>query len=194
MTIINFNKAAFIKSVADYSDKPDENYPEVALVGRSNVGKSSLLNKIVNRKKLAKVSSSPGKTRLINYFNIDNRLFVVDLPGYGFSKVSKGEKNRWQNMIEAYLKNSINLRLVCLLIDCRQGLLKNDKEMVQWLDYYNKPYIFILTKVDKLSKNNINKVQKQMMREYPNHHILHFSTSSIEYRNGIILLLNEMIS
>lgn len=194
MTIINFNKATFIKSVSDFANKPAESYPEVALVGRSNVGKSSLLNKIVNRKKLAKVSSSPGKTRLINYFNIDDKLFLVDLPGYGFSKVSKEEKKNWQNMIEAYLKNSTNLRLVCLLIDCRQGLLKNDKKMIQWLDYYNKPYIFILTKTDKISKNNIHQIQKPMMREYPNHNILHFSISSYESRNSIIMFLNEIIS
>lgn len=143
----------FVKSATQPTHYPEGNVPEVAFVGRSNVGKSSLLNTLVNRKNIAKTSSTPGKTRLINFYMINDRLSFVDLPGYGFAKVPQSVKREWGPMIETYLKERKNLRLVVVILDMRRDPSEDDLSLVGWLFSYNRPILFILTKADKLSKN-----------------------------------------
>jgi GTP-binding protein len=143
----------FLKSATHPTHYPDHDLPEVAFAGRSNVGKSSLINALVNRKSLAKTSGTPGKTRLINFFLVNNRLSFVDLPGYGFAKVSQSVKKNWGPMIETYLRDRKNLRLVVVILDIRRDPSEDDLSLARWLSHYDRPVLFILTKADKLSKN-----------------------------------------
>jgi len=136
----------------DIKQLPAENFPEIALVGRSNVGKSSLINRMVNRKNLAKSSSTPGKTRSINYYLINGQWHLVDLPGYGYAKVSKSERQKWGRMIERYLQERIQLRGVIQLLDIRHTPGENDLMMNEWLLHYEIPVLLIATKADKVSR------------------------------------------
>ncbi|HZJ76790.1 MAG TPA: ribosome biogenesis GTP-binding protein YihA/YsxC [Oscillospiraceae bacterium] len=136
---------------------PDDGKPEFALVGRSNVGKSSVINTMLNRRKLARISSSPGKTRTINFYIINKEFYLVDLPGYGYARVSKGEKANWGNMIETYLKNRKNLYGVILLVDIRHEPTADDKMMYDWIKYYGYDAVVIATKSDKISRGNYQK-------------------------------------
>lgn len=136
---------------------PDKTFPEVAFAGRSNVGKSSLINSMVNRKALARISSTPGKTRTINFYNINDELFMVDLPGYGYAKVSREEKKKWGEMIEGYIINRHMLKLVVLLVDIRHEPTQDDKLMFQWIKAAGNKAVVVATKADKLSKNQMFK-------------------------------------
>lgn len=127
--------------------------PHVVFAGKSNVGKSSLLNKLLNRKGLAKTSQTPGKTRLINYFLINDRFYFVDIPGYGYAKVSKQEKKGWQELIESYLQGTPQIGLIFLLIDIRHDPGEHDQDMITYLKHFALPFRILLTKADKLSKN-----------------------------------------
>ncbi len=153
---MKINTSEFIISVA----KPDkilrDDLLEVAFVGRSNVGKSSLLNMLTNRKKLAKTSGTPGRTRLINYFLINNEFYFVDLPGYGYAKASKKEIEDWQSLIEPYLVNNKSLKCVCVLVDIRHKPSELDIVMIEFLSYYNIPFVVVATKADKLSKSRLH--------------------------------------
>lgn len=149
--------AEFVSSFVDVNSLPGDNLPEIALVGRSNVGKSSLINKVVNRKRLAKSSSTPGKTRLMNYYLINSAWYIVDLPGYGFARVSKAERDKWGKMIEKYLSGRQQLRGVIQLLDIRHPPSENDIVMKQWLEHYEIPILLIATKADKVSRNEKNK-------------------------------------
>ncbi len=149
--------ADFIKSIASSGALYDLQLPEFAFVGRSNVGKSSLINSLTNRKKLAKASSTPGRTRLINLFLINKSFYFVDLPGYGFAKASKQEQASWQELIGAYLENSSNLKRVFVLVDIRHTPTDKDLLMLNYLYQYNIPFNIVATKADKLSKSQINK-------------------------------------
>jgi len=151
--VFQFKNPRFIKSTLDWKDAPDVPLPEFAFVGRSNVGKSSLINTLVNIKNFARVSKSPGKTRLINFFDIDGRIYLVDLPGYGFAKTSKAEQKMWQTALEGYLVNSPNLKRLFVLVDGRFGVKPNDAQMMEWLEYENIPFSIIATKLDKLKSN-----------------------------------------
>ena len=135
--------------------RPEGALPEIAFSGRSNVGKSSLLNRLVHRKALARVSKTPGKTREINFFEVNHELVLVDLPGYGFARVSKGEKALWRPLIEGYLKSSEQLRGVVQLLDIRHPSTADDLQMVDFLAELGVPAIFVLTKVDKLSRSAV---------------------------------------
>ncbi len=152
---MQITKSSFVKSVADSSQKIQDGLPQIAFVGRSNVGKSSLLNNLTNRTKLARTSNTPGRTRLINYFLINEAFYFVDLPGYGFAKASKQEVYSWQSLIEPYLIDNPLLKCVCVLMDIRHEPTGQDKEMVEFLNYYRIPYIIIATKADKLGKSQI---------------------------------------
>lgn len=190
MSKINISNVQFVKSITNTKDKPKPVLPEIAVIGRSNVGKSSLINSVFNQKKLAKISSQPGKTRLINYFDVDEKYYFVDLPGYGFAKVSKNERDKWKQIIEKYLINNQELLLVLLLIDSRRGILSIDELMLEWLNFYKIKYIVVLTKIDKISNNDLVKVNKKIIEYIGEKMIINYSSKSKKGRNELINLLN----
>ena len=145
-------KAQFITSLDAFRDYPGIGRPEIAMVGKSNVGKSSMINKLTNNGKLARTSAEPGKTRLINLFNLNDEIVLVDLPGYGFARVPRGEKQRWAGMIEGYLAQSKNLKRVLMLVDMRHQPTNDDIDMVNYLRHYGIPFTVAATKADKLSR------------------------------------------
>lgn len=145
-------KAQFITSLDAFRDYPGIGRPEIAMVGKSNVGKSSMINKLTNNGKLARTSAEPGKTRLINLFSLNDEIVLVDLPGYGFARVSRGEKQRWAGMIEGYLAQSKNLKRVLMLVDMRHQPTNDDIDMVNYLRHYGIPFTVAATKADKLSR------------------------------------------
>jgi GTP-binding protein len=151
---------AFVGSFTSREQFPRELLPEIAFVGRSNVGKSSLINKLLGVRRLALISSTPGKTRKINFFRINENIFFVDLPGYGYAKVSKTERSSWATMIEGYLLSERDLRLLILLIDARHGALPNDLQMIEWLDHQRLPYLPVLTKADKLKQGEVARLRR----------------------------------
>ncbi len=145
--------AEFVKSCTDLAQAPRPVLPEIAFVGRSNVGKSSLINSLLNRKGLALASATPGKTRLLNFFRIGERMFYfVDLPGYGYAKVSRSLQDEWAGFLEDYLADSENLALVILIVDVRRGLTELDHQMIQALNMYRRRFLVTATKVDKLTR------------------------------------------
>ncbi len=150
-----------MKSAVKPEQYPQHPFPEIAFIGRSNVGKSSLLNTLVNKKNLARISNTPGRTQLINFFNIDEKLCFADLPGYGYAKVPENIKKQWKPMIESYLLQSHNLRSVVLILDVRHQPTKHDIMMRDWLQAYNLPMILVATKIDKVPKS---KRQRQIKR------------------------------
>lgn len=141
---------------------PDNNYPEAAFAGKSNVGKSSLINALMNRKALARTSAQPGKTQTINYYNINDALYFVDLPGYGFARVSGSVKEQWGKMVERYLKRSAQLKVIFLLLDIRHAPSENDRMMYDWICANGYRPILIATKLDKIKKSQVSK-QKQLI-------------------------------
>jgi GTP-binding protein len=190
---MNIHNVHFIKSVTQLDQRPTPIMPEIAVIGRSNVGKSSLINTLFNRKNLAKISSTPGKTRLINYFSIDDKLYFVDLPGYGYAKLSKIMRQGWQRDIENYLKNNRELQLVLLLLDSRHEIMENDKLMIDWLNYYRVSFMLILTKSDKISNNQYRKINNKLGKDYPSQEILKFSSKNKTGREDILRILENMI-
>lgn len=141
---------------------PDTDKPEVAFAGKSNVGKSSLINGLMNRKSLARTSAQPGKTQTINYYNINDMMYLVDLPGYGYARVSPKEKEKWGQMIENYLHTSRQLKAVFLLIDIRHDPSANDKQMYDWIVYQGYDPIIIATKLDKINRSQVQKHVKMI--------------------------------
>ncbi len=150
---MNIKNADFITSSSRHTQCPAPDRPEFAFIGRSNVGKSSLINMLTGRKKLAKVSSKPGKTQLINHFSIDNRWYLVDLPGYGWAKVSKSDRSKWGEMIHDYLMERKNLVTIFVLIDSRLPPQPVDTEFIEWLGMQGIPFALVFTKADKQSHN-----------------------------------------
>lgn len=144
------------------STLPDNEHMEIAFSGKSNVGKSSLINALMNRKSLARTSARPGKTQTINFYNINEELYFVDLPGYGYAKVSESEKQKWGKMVENYLHNSKKLRAVFLLIDIRHEPSANDRSMYEWILYQGYKPIIIATKLDKINRSQIQKHIKML--------------------------------
>lgn len=144
--------AEFVKSATKPSEYPPGNLPEVAIAGKSNVGKSSLINTLVNRKNLAKTSSEPGRTQTLNFFRVNEKLSLVDLPGYGFAKAPLEARRAWKPMVETYLQTREAIRLVILILDSRRGLSPEDSTLLDWLEYHEIPALIVLTKADKLSQ------------------------------------------
>lgn len=162
-----FKEQKFIKSVYSIEDIPKLRFPEVVLCGRSNVGKSSFINSLFNRKDLAKISSTPGKTRSINYYQIDNNFYIVDLPGYGYAKVSASERRKWAMLIENFFTNSQMINLVIHIIDARHKPTELDLKLNQLLKDLNLPYIFLLNKSDKLKQSEFKQSFKNLSEEFP---------------------------
>lgn len=148
---------AFIKSAYRLEQYPTTDLAEIAFAGKSNVGKSSLLNVLVNRRKLARTSSRPGRTQAINFFQVNHKLSLVDLPGYGFARVPLEVKKSWQLMVENYLLKRRNLRAVVIIIDVRRDLAEGDSDLLEWLAHYRLPAICVLTKADKLSRQQASR-------------------------------------
>ena len=154
---MNVNNVELLAVTAKKEQYPETDFPEIAFVGKSNVGKSSLINCMINRKSLARTSSSPGKTRTINFYNVENTLLFVDLPGYGYARASKSEIEKWGKMIEEYLLKREQLKSIIMLIDIRHEPSANDKMMYDWLKHYGYKIIIVATKSDKLKRSQINK-------------------------------------
>lgn len=202
---VKFTKAFFITS-----SLTEEEFPktlsshgnillEIALVGRSNVGKSSLINHLLRREKLAKVSTKPGKTQTLNFFNIDDKISLVDLPGYGFAKVPKAIKTKWAKCIDAYLRTRSTLKLLILLLDSRRIPSEEDIQLILWAHAYEKPIIIVLTKFDKLRAKE-KKPQKQKilnalqdMTELDDFNLLTYSTKNSHMRQVLINSINDSL-
>lgn len=154
---MNFNNVSFLQSVFHTRSLPDPLYPEIAFAGRSNVGKSSLINRLVNRRNMVKISAKPGKTQSLNFFLVDEHLYLVDLPGYGFARVSKDVRTDWQKLITSYLENRKTLACVVVIIDVRHELKEYDRNLVDWLRHHGLEFIVVYTKADKLSGNELSR-------------------------------------
>jgi GTP-binding protein len=148
---------------------PKTAQPEVVFLGRSNVGKSSLINKLCNRRSLARVSQTPGKTREINYYLLNKKFFFVDLPGYGYAKVPEQMRASWGKLIEYYLQKRKQIRLAIQVVDARHGLTELDKMMVDWLEYYEIPYLVVLTKADKIARSKLPLHLQAVKESFDNH-------------------------
>ncbi len=155
--------AEFVISAAVPRQFPPENKPQIAFAGRSNVGKSSIINSLLHRKKLVKTSATPGKTQLINFFIINGQFYFVDLPGYGYARVPKAVTDTWAPMIEGYLKNAPDLRAVVVLLDVRREPDERDIRLLDWLRQYDIPAICVLTKSDKLSRQESERARRNIM-------------------------------
>ena len=162
---INTHNAEILLSAANKSHYPQDDIPEIALAGRSTVGKSSFINTLLNRKNLARTSGKPGKTQLLNFFNIDDKLRFVDVPGYGYAKVSKTERAKWGKMIEEYLTSRDNLRAVVSLVDLRHDPSADDVQMYEFLKYYEIPVIVVATKADKIPRGKWNKHESAIKKK-----------------------------
>ncbi|MBF0377219.1 MAG: YihA family ribosome biogenesis GTP-binding protein [Desulfamplus sp.] len=186
----------FVKSAVNPSHFPEPEFPEVAFAGRSNVGKSSLINTIVNRKNLVKTSSKPGCTQLVNFFKINNNTFFVDLPGYGYAKVSKTVRYQWGSMVEQYLSQRTNLMGVVILIDIRREPQKEEFQLMEWLTNRGIPCLRVLTKADKLSRqrqiNRLSVMAKLLMCK--KEEIILFSATSKQGKDDILQELNVLFN
>ena len=162
--LMKIQSSIFVRSSAHYKQCPSGDKPELALIGRSNVGKSSLINMLLGRKHLAKVSGKPGKTQLINHFLVNDAWYLVDLPGYGWARVSKSLRQQWPKMIQEYLLHSAQLHCVLVLVDARLPPQKLDIAFIHWLGVHQVPYAIVLTKADKISRKQVQQNQAALQR------------------------------
>ncbi|MCJ7577402.1 MAG: ribosome biogenesis GTP-binding protein YihA/YsxC [candidate division Zixibacteria bacterium] len=193
--VFKVKNATYVKSVNSVADLPQNRFPEIAFAGRSNVGKSSVLNKLANIRNLAKISHTPGKTRQINFFLINENLHFVDLPGYGYAKVSKSMKESWGKLIEEYLEKSQNLRGVVLLIDARHEPFEADLQLLEWLDFYQREKLVVLTKIDKISRSalllNVKKTSKILSLNSDS--VVLFSAKTGEGKEKILNWISDLL-
>lgn len=178
------------------STLPDNRLPEIAFAGKSNVGKSSLINGIMNRKSLARTSSQPGKTQTINFYNVNDTFYLVDLPGYGYAKANQQVKAQWGKMIERYLHSSKQLKAVFLLVDIRHDPSANDKQMYQWMRHYGYHPIIIATKLDKINRSQIQKQVKAIrggLEAEKDTVVIPYSSLSKQGREDIYELLDRLL-
>jgi len=193
---MNFNNTEFYASYGRYDQIPPSEMPEVAFSGRSNVGKSSLINKIFNRKKLARVSSVPGKTATINFYKADG-CYMADLPGYGYAKISKSEKLRWAELIEGYLNADRDIALVVQLIDMRHPPSEDDLHMIDFLIEREQPFVIVFTKADKLSAKEREERRRGFASEIPyfdSIEVVEFSAVTGEGTDEIRSVIEEAIT
>ncbi len=194
-----FSKATFIKSALEAKFFPKERFDELALVGRSNVGKSSLINHLLFQKDLAKVSATPGKTRLLNFFEIDENLVLVDFPGYGFAKAGQQHVNAWTKGIDQYLETRTSLRLVVLLLDIRRKPNRDDLLFYSWAKHHEKQILIVLTKLDKIKQKekikNINTIKQTLEPENPKDlpTMITYSIKDTKYRKILISTINSLL-
>jgi GTP-binding protein len=191
-------KNVSLETVCGITSKlPDNQLPEVAFAGKSNVGKSSLINALMNRKSLARTSAQPGKTQTINFYNINSELYFVDLPGYGYAKVSLSEKEKWGKMIERYLHSSKKLKLVFLLVDIRHEPGENDKQMYQWILRQGYQPVIIATKMDKIKRSQLQKqvkLVKEGLQVVEGTILIPFSAQTKQGRDEIYALLDDCLT
>lgn len=191
-------KTCELETVCGITSKlPDNTLPEIAFAGKSNVGKSSLINAIINRKSLARTSSQPGKTQTINFYNLNKELFLVDLPGYGYAQVSASVREQWGKMIEKYLNKSTQLKLVFLLIDIRHEPSANDCLMYEWIVHNGFDPVIICTKADKISRGAIPKnvkIIREKLKVKPGTTIIPFSATTKAGREDIYKLMDEVLA
>jgi len=191
-------KNAELETVCGITSKLPENIlPEIAFAGKSNVGKSSLINGLLNRRALARTSGQPGKTQTINFYNVNKELYFVDLPGYGFAKVSKDVKEKWGRMIEKYLRTSKQLRVIFLLIDIRHAPGKNDVEMYNWIVYNGYTPVVIATKLDKIKrsmKDKNLKIIRETLGMEKGEKIYPFSAQTKQGRDEILDFIDKVIN
>ncbi len=194
--MLKVKEASFVKSIIDLKDRPKPFLPEFTFAGRSNVGKSSLINCLVNRNNFARVSKKPGKTRIINYFLINNNFYLVDLPGYGFARIPNADKQKWRSMVEDYILNNKYLMKLFVLIDSKIGMQKNDLQLIQWLHDNLISYQLILTKSDKISRDIQNKRKEEIKAVLPLINItsiINFSAKSKYGRQDILSIMNKLM-
>lgn len=186
----------FMLGVANLEQLPDAVCEEVAFAGRSNVGKSSLLNALFNQRKLAKTSSTPGRTQQLNFFNFDNKVYLVDLPGYGYAQAPENLVKQWQQILRTYLRGRPNLRRVFVLIDSRHGIKKEDEEIMKMLDESAVSYQIVLTKADKISASELLNTQKKTAEKIAKHGAAmpDILTTSSEKKLGLDILKAEICS
>ena len=193
---MKINNVEFVTSAVRKSQYPEDIFPEFLMLGRSNVGKSSFINTLVHRKNIARTSSIPGKTQTLNFFLINNSFYLVDVPGYGFAKVSKSLKNKFGMIIEDYIQERDNLKLVFMLVDFRHKPTDDDVLMYNYLKYYNKNVVIVATKCDKVSKNNYTKNEKTI-RETLNltdeDKLIRFSSVTKDGKIEIQNMIDELI-
>ena len=175
---------------------PKNDLPEIAFLGKSNVGKSSLINTLMQRKSLARTSQAPGKTQTINYYKINDEIYFVDLPGYGYAKVSQELRQKWGKMIEKYLTTSPSLKLICLLVDIRHEPTENDRLMYDWIKYHGYKVLVILTKADKLKRSvlskNIKMIEKSL-KVSEEDMVVAFSSETGQGRDEVYEIINNAI-
>ncbi|AJH80038.1 MULTISPECIES: ribosome biogenesis GTP-binding protein YihA/YsxC [Heyndrickxia] len=189
-------EAELVISAVRQEQYPEGHLPEIALAGRSNVGKSSFINKMINRKALARTSSKPGKTQTLNFYKIENKLYFVDVPGYGFAKVSKKEREKWGQMIEAYMTSRKQLKTVVLIVDVRHPPTNDDCLMYNFLKYYKIPCIIVATKADKIPKGKWAshlKTAKETLNLEKEDEIILFSSETGEGKDKVWASLMERI-
>ncbi len=186
------NNAKFEITAVKPSQYPASNVSEVAFVGRSNVGKSSIINALLNRKNLARVGAAPGKTREINFYNIDNSLYFVDLPGYGYASVSKDKKSTWFDIVETYLYSRHQLKLIIMLVDIRHSPSAEDKMMYDWLISNNVPHLIVASKADKISRGQINPRLQDIVKVLGVKEGIEMVPFSSETKSGRDILLNHI--
>ena len=182
----------FLISAAKLSQCPDYGLPEIALIGRSNVGKSSFINGLANNKKLAKTSNTPGKTRLINFFNFSNKFIITDLPGYGYAKVSQGMKDEWQKNLEQYLLKREQIVKLVQFVDARHEIQKNDYQMREWINHHRLNTITVLSKVDLVKQNDLNKRIQEIKKNFGSE-VLLFTAKNNRYNEEVIKYIFDNI-
>ncbi len=184
-------QANFVISAEKLSQCPDFSFPEFPLLGRSNVGKSSFINALANNKKIAKTSNTPGKTRLINFFNFSDKFMVADLPGYGYAKVSKEAQAKWQKYLEEYLLNRKQITSLIQFVDARHDIQKNDFQMRKWVEAYNLPIFTVVTKMDCVPRGKVQKIIANVRKEFGGD-VLPFSAENRYYCEETIKYLLEL--
>ena len=183
----------FFRTVVSLGDLPSSGQPEICIAGRSNVGKSSMINRLANRRKLARISRQPGKTRAMNFYIAGNDFYFVDLPGYGYAKIPKSERNFFARLVNPYLENRKELKGVIQLIDARHGPVSGDLDMLEWLKQWRGRILYVLTKSDKLSGNERVKAEKSFIKEFGAEECIMFSAVTGMGVEGILSWIDDTL-